>query len=76
MNSRNLTYGDEQPNENGNEQTEKTDNTREDPQYSGVLASFMTFLKKGQRLRCQQADAYRQILGWGKNDFHTRGYEF
>ena len=62
LNSRYSTY---ELDENGNETTdyEETDYTGGDPQYSGVLASFMTHLKEGQNLRCQEADVYRQILG-------------
>ena len=60
LNSRYPTY---ELDDNGNETTEKTDYTGEDPQYSGVLAAFMTHLKEGQNLRCQEADVYRQILG-------------
>ena len=62
LNSRYPTY---ELDDNGNETTdyEETDNTGGDPQYSGVLASFMTHLKEGQNLRCQEADVYRQILG-------------
>ena len=62
LNSRYPTY---ELDDNGNETTdyEETEYTGGDPQYSGVLASFMTFLKEGQNLRCQEADVYRQILG-------------
>ena len=62
LNSRYPTY---ELDDNGNETTdyEETYYTGGDPQYSGVLASFMTFLKEGENLRCQEADVYRQILG-------------
>ena len=60
LNSRYSTY---ELDADGTERNEPTDFTGGDPQYSGVLASFMTFLKEGENLRCQEADVYRKILG-------------
>ena len=60
LNSRYSTY---ELDANGNETTEETEFTGGDPQYSGVMASFMTFLKEGQKLECEKVDAYRKVLG-------------
>ena len=60
FNSRYSTY---ELDANGNETTEPTDFTGGDPQYSGVMASFMTFIKENQKLACQQVDVYRKVLG-------------
>ena len=60
LNSRYSTY---ELDANGNERTEPTDFTGGDPQYSGVMASFMTFIKENQKLECEKVDTYRKVLG-------------
>jgi len=58
LNSRYSTY---ELDANGT--TEPTDFTGGDPQYSGVMASFMTFIKENQKLECENVDKYRKVLG-------------
>lgn len=61
LNSRYSTY---ELDENGNVLNyEATDYTGGDPQYSGVMASFMTFIKENQKLECEKVDVYRKVLG-------------
>jgi len=60
LNSRYSTY---ELDADGTERNEPTDFTGGDPQYSGVMASFMTFLRQNQKLECQAVDAYRKVLG-------------
>ena len=48
--------------ENGNESSNEF--TGDSMQYSGVIAAFLNHLKHSQDLRCQQADAYKSMLGY------------